>query len=113
MKPGELYWVDLATGPRPGLVVSRESLNRGNYVVMVLLTSKRLAIRSRLPSCVPFQAGEFGLTSDCVAQCEAVHALDKSEIQLAAGMIGRLDAARLRAVVKAIGFVIDSDCDPN
>jgi len=29
MKPGEIYWVDLATGPGPGLVVSRESLNRG------------------------------------------------------------------------------------
>jgi mRNA-degrading endonuclease toxin of MazEF toxin-antitoxin module len=27
MKPGEIYWVDLATGRRPGIVVSRESLN--------------------------------------------------------------------------------------
>jgi hypothetical protein len=30
MKPGEVYWVDLATGRRPGIVVSRESLNQGN-----------------------------------------------------------------------------------
>ena len=33
MKPGEIYWVDLAaTGRRPGIVVSRESLNQGNSV---------------------------------------------------------------------------------
>src|SRR5271169_3308297 len=28
MKPGEISWVDLATGRRPGVVVSRESLNQ-------------------------------------------------------------------------------------
>ena len=49
MKPGEIYWVDLATGRRPGIVVSRESLNQGS----------------------------------------------------------------LRDVIKAIGDVIDSDCEPN
>ncbi len=58
MKPGEVYWVDLATGRRPGIIVSRESLNQGNYVVMVLCTTKRFAVRSKLPNCVPFQAGE-------------------------------------------------------
>ena len=31
MKPGEIYWVDLATGRRPSTVVSRESVNQGNY----------------------------------------------------------------------------------
>ena len=113
MKPGEIYWVDLATGRRPGIVVSRESLNQGNYVVMVLCTTKRFAIRSKLPNCVPFQAGEFGMPSDCVAQCEAIYALEKGEIDVATGMIGRLDTARLRAVIKAIGDVIDSDCEPN
>ena len=113
MKPGEIYWVDLATGRRPGIVVSRESLNQGNYVVMVLCTTKRFAIRSKLPNCVPFQAGEFGMPSDCVAQCEAIYALEKGEIDIASGMIGRLDATRLRDVIKAIGDVIDSDCEPN
>ncbi len=54
MKPGEIYWVDLATGRRPSIVVSRESLNQGNYVVMVLCTTRRFAIRSKLPSCPPW-----------------------------------------------------------
>ena len=112
MKPGEIYWVDLVTGRRPGIVVSRESLNQGNYVVMVLCTTRRFAIRSKLPNCVPFPKGEFGMPSDCVAQCEAIYALEKGEIDIAPGMIGRLDTARLRAVIKAIGNVIDSDCEP-
>ena len=50
MKPGEIHWIDLATGRRPGIVVSRESLNQGNHVVMVLCTTRRFAIRSKLPN---------------------------------------------------------------
>ncbi|MGZ3413656.1 MAG: type II toxin-antitoxin system PemK/MazF family toxin [Isosphaeraceae bacterium] len=102
MKPGEIYWVDLATGRRPSIVVSRESLNQGNYVVMVLCTTRRFAIRSKLPNCVPFRACEFVMPSDCVAQCEAIYALEKGEIDIASGMIGRLDTARLRDVIKAV-----------
>jgi mRNA-degrading endonuclease toxin of MazEF toxin-antitoxin module len=113
MKPGEIYWVDLATGRRPGIVDSRETLNQGNYVVMVLCTTKRLALRSKLPNCVPLRAGEFGMPSDCVAQCEAIYALEKGTIDIGSGILGQLDTARLRDVIKAIGDVIDSDCEPN
>ena len=80
---------------------------------MVHCTTRRFAIRSKLPNCVPFQAGEFGMPSDCVAQCEAIYALEKGEIDIASGMIGQLNAARLRDVIKAIGDVIGSDCEPN
>jgi len=48
-----------------------------------------------------------------VAQCEAIYALEKGEIDIASGIIGRLDVARLRDVIKAIDDVIDSDCEPN
>ncbi|MGZ3381795.1 MAG: type II toxin-antitoxin system PemK/MazF family toxin [Isosphaeraceae bacterium] len=102
MKPGEIYWVDLATGRRPSIVVSRGSLNQGNHVVMVLCTTRRFAIRSKLPNCVPFRACEFVMPSDCVAQCEAIYALEKGVIDIASGMIGRLDTARLRDVIKAV-----------
>jgi mRNA-degrading endonuclease toxin of MazEF toxin-antitoxin module len=113
MKPGEIYWVDLATGRRSGMVVSGESLNQGNYVVMVLCTTRRFAIRSKVPHCESFRAGEFGLPSACVVQSEAIYALENGEIDIAASAIGRLDAARLRDTIKAIGEVIDSDCEPN
>jgi mRNA-degrading endonuclease toxin of MazEF toxin-antitoxin module len=64
---------------------------------MVLCTTKRFAIRSKLPNCVPFRTGEFGMPSDCVAQCEAIYALEKGEIDIASGTMGRLDATRLKS----------------
>lgn len=77
MEPGEIYWADLGAGRRPVIVVSREDLNRGNDALVVLCTTQRIAIRSTLPNCVGFQAGDFGMPNDCVAQCEAIYALEK------------------------------------
>jgi mRNA-degrading endonuclease toxin of MazEF toxin-antitoxin module len=100
-------------GRRPIIVVSREDLNRGNYVVAVLCTTVNFPVRSRLPNCVPFQTGEFGLPQDCVAQCEAITFVDKQDIDSIAGPLGMLDDARMREVIHALGHVIDSDCEPN
>jgi mRNA-degrading endonuclease toxin of MazEF toxin-antitoxin module len=113
MSPGEIYWADLAVGRRPIIVVSREDLNRGNYVVAVLCTTAQFAVRSTLPNCVPFQAGEFGFPQDCVAQCEAITFVDKQDIDSASGTLGALDDARMREVIHALGHVLDSDCEPN
>jgi mRNA-degrading endonuclease toxin of MazEF toxin-antitoxin module len=78
MEPGEIYTADFPeAGPHPVIVISREDLNRGHYAIVVVCTSSRFAVRSRLPSCVPFEAGQFGFT------------------------------------VKAIGYVIESDCEPH
>jgi len=112
MEPGEIYWADLGAGRRPVIVVSREDLNRGNYAVVVLCTTQRIAIRSTLPNCVRFHAGDFGMPNDCVAQCEAIYALEKTEIDTSSGTIGKLDDVRLRDVIKAIGYALDSDCEP-
>lgn len=110
MSPGEIYMADLDTGRRPAVIVSREKLNRGRYVVVVLCTSAHVATRSSLPNCVPFTAGQFGLTKDCVAQCEAILFVDRSRLD--ATPLGVLDAAALRDVIRAIGNVIEADCEP-
>jgi len=94
------------------IVVSREDLNRGRYALVVVCTSARFAVRSKLPNCVPFRAGEFGFTTDCVVQCENQLSIDKAQLDLTAGPIGILDDAALRDVIKAMGYVIDSDCEP-
>lgn len=99
-------------GPHPVIVVSREELNRGHYALVVVCTSARFATRSRLSNCVPFQAGQFGFTVDCVAQCENVLSIDKTQLDLEAGPVGVLDAMALRDVIKAVGYVIESDCEP-
>jgi mRNA-degrading endonuclease toxin of MazEF toxin-antitoxin module len=110
---GEIYRADFGqAGPHPIVVVSREELNRGRYALVVVCTSARFAVRSRLPNCVPFQAGDFGFTVDCVAQCENILSIDQAQLDLAAGPIGVLDAIALQRVIKAIGYVIKSDCKP-
>jgi mRNA-degrading endonuclease toxin of MazEF toxin-antitoxin module len=113
IEPGEIYVADFAeAGPHPVIVISREELNRGNYALVVVCTSARFATRSRLPNCVPFQAGRFGFTANCVAQCENVLSIDKTQLDLDAGPISVLDAKALRDVIKAVGYVIESDCEP-
>lgn len=113
MVPGEIYFADFVEGgPHPVIVVSREDLNRGHYALVVVCTSARFAVRRDLPNCVPFLAGQFGFTLNCVAQCENVLPVEKRHLDLDAGPIGILDGVALREVVKAIGYVIESDCEP-
>ena len=69
-------------------------------------------MRSKLANCVPFRAGEFGFTVDCVAQCENMLSIDQAQLDLVAGPRGVLDNAALRKLVNAIGYVIESDCEP-
>jgi mRNA-degrading endonuclease toxin of MazEF toxin-antitoxin module len=113
IRPGEIYMADFGqAGPHPVIVVSREDLNRGRYALVVVCTSARFAVRSKLPNCVPFRAGDFGFTVDCIAQCENLLSIDKVQLDLAAGPIGVLDDAALRDVIKAIGYGMESDCEP-
>jgi len=114
IRPGELYLADLyEAGVRPILIVSRESLNRGGYAVAVPLTSAHFDRRSRLPNCVPFNAGQFGLTKNCVAQCEAVLTIERSQIDAGGGPLGTLDDNSMRSVIRAIGYGIASECEPD
>ncbi|MGL4550071.1 MAG: type II toxin-antitoxin system PemK/MazF family toxin [Gemmataceae bacterium] len=113
IRPGEIYLADFgAAGPHRVIIVSREELNRGSYAVAVVCTSARFAVRSTLANCVPFRAGEFGFTADCVAQCENILSIDKAQLDLSAGPIATLGDIALRDVIKSIGHVIGSDCEP-
>ncbi len=113
IRPGEIYMADLPeAGRHPVIIVSRAELNRGDVVSAVLVTSAHFRIRSKLANSVPFSAGEFGLIRDCVAQCESVGPILVSQLDLADGPIGLLDELALRDVVRAIGYVIESECEP-
>jgi mRNA-degrading endonuclease toxin of MazEF toxin-antitoxin module len=113
IRPGEIYMAEFPeAGRHPVVVVSREELNRGHYIAAVFCTSSRFSIRSTLPNCVPYRAGQFGFTADCVAQCENILSIEKSQLDLSAGPIGMLDTSSLRDVVRAIGYVIGADCEP-
>jgi mRNA-degrading endonuclease toxin of MazEF toxin-antitoxin module len=112
MDPGEVYMADLGEAmPHPVIIVSREDLNRGDRAVAVACTSQKFGVRAKLAHCVPFQAGQFGFTKNCVAQCENILVVDKASLD--SNPIGQSDEVALRDVIKAIGHVIDSDCEPN
>lgn len=114
IRPGEIYWADLSggAGRRPVIVVSREALNRGNFVLAVPFTTQQLARRRTLSHNVFFGIGEFGLLEDSVAQCEALLTVGRDELDLIYGPLGTLDDLALRSVIKAIGAVLDADCEP-
>ena len=80
--------------------------------MVVVCTSARFATRSKLANCVPFQAGNFGFTIDCVAQCENMLSIDKGQLDLAPGPMGKLDEAAMQKIINAIGYVMKSDCTP-
>ncbi len=113
-KTGEIYGAyDPAGKKRPVIIVSREDLNQGNYVLAVPLTTQDWGCRCRLPHCVPFRAGQFQLDKDCVAQAEAITLLDKSDLDLDSGPWASLDRATMRSVIHAIGYVIAAECEPS
>jgi mRNA-degrading endonuclease toxin of MazEF toxin-antitoxin module len=47
IRPGEIYLAGTDAGIRPVVVVSREELNRGNWIVAVLVTSAQYSLRRR------------------------------------------------------------------
>ena len=95
-RPGEVY--RLQDEGRPVVVVSREELNRGNYVVVVSATTMRLEERREQPNYVPFQAGQFGFTQDCVVQAESITYIETIELDLESGPVGRLSDEATRDV---------------
>ena len=110
IRPGEIYQADFEEmEPHPIVVVSREELNRGTWIVAVLITSKRFEERSRQPNCVPFKAGEFGLSRECVAQAESLFSIRRMEL---GELLGTLDHDRWRELVKALGNMMGSECEP-
>lgn len=114
ISPGEIYTADFdVAGPHRVIVISREDLNRGRYILAVVCTSARFASRSTLPNCIPFRAGQFGFIVDCVAQCENIVSIEKTQLDLSAGPVGVLDELAMRDLIKAIGYVMESDCEPS
>jgi len=114
INPGEIYWLLDEGGQRdrPIIIVSREKLNRGDYVVAIPTTTRKFDRRSKLSSCVPFKAGECGFDHDCVAQAEMIGVYEKWELDLRGGIIATLDTHKMRDVQKAIGYVIAAELEP-
>ncbi len=95
------------------IVVSRESLNRGDILLVVSVTSQDFSERKGFANCVPFEAGSYAcFPEDCVAQAENPILIEKYFVDMSSGPIATLLQEDLRALVQAIGYVIDAECEP-
>jgi mRNA-degrading endonuclease toxin of MazEF toxin-antitoxin module len=112
MNQGDIFWADTDGGRRPVIIISRATLNRGDYVLAVPCTTAHLDVRRRLPNCIAIERGEFGIPRACVAQAEALTMLHRTMLVAESGTIGTLDAQRLRSLIRAVGYVIDAECGP-
>ena len=111
IRQGEIYMIDfVAAFRRPGVVVSHDRFNNGHSVLVVPITSAGVERRSRYSNCVPLPAGRHGLRLDSVATAENTTLVETGV--LIGPPIGRLPAEVVREVVKAIGVVLDADCEP-
>jgi len=110
LRPGDIYSIPL---DHPVIVISREELNRGDYVLVVPVTSGKFESRKDLENCVPFSPGEFGFEKHCVAQAEMVSWLFKTDLDLEHGRMGRLTDEALGEVVEAVGYVMGAKCRLN
>ena len=111
IRPGDIYasYDFYGEGKHRVLVVSREELNLGDYVVTVMFTSKRLQDRKKAPNCVFFAAeSQPGLGEECVAQCETISQLPIEYLDLIGGCLGRVGDEKLAEVNHAINYVIDN-----
>jgi mRNA-degrading endonuclease toxin of MazEF toxin-antitoxin module len=91
------------------IVVSREALNRGGYAVVVPTTSSGVQQRRNLPNTVYFSAGDYGFDRDCVAQAELIAAVEREDMD--GNPVGELGGEDFRTLLKAIGYVIQCDCE--
>lgn len=107
----EIYLLkeDVAGKARPVLVVSRDQLNQGTSVVVIPFYSQQLERRRTQRYCVPFNAGDGGLSKECVAKADEIGVVDKTAIDTQRGAIGRLNAAQMAEVVKAVRYVLRDD----
>lgn len=103
---GEIYRLKPSGKNRPIVIISRDVLNAGHSVLAVPFYSQQLTKRKSQQWCAFFQAGEGGLPLDCVAKADEVSLIDKLEIDIAGGAVGRFDAAQMDRLLAAVKWAI-------
>lgn len=115
IEQGEIYWLNLPDrggreqcGRRPCIVMSRRSINRGNPVVVVPLTtnlSKANSFNIKIPANeIAKDVSSLSVVADSVALCGQVLMVDKRKLE---ERLGRLSTNAVLAVQLGLSFVFD------
>ena len=105
----DIYEVTIGGGEhptRPGIIVSRDSLNREDDLLVVPFTSVKVAQRRNLDRYVYFAQGECNLREESVAQGHKVTFLDKKLIDFSRGRIGKVPRTKMQEIVYAIRWAV-------
>ena len=93
VKRGEIWLADLnpsrgseQAGVRPVLIFQSDTINRFTTTVLAIPFTTNLR-RASLPSCVQISEGDGGLTSDSVALCHQLRALDQMRLRRKLGAV--------------------------
>lgn len=108
MERGQIYLLkpDSQGKQRPVVIVSRDDLNRSHSVVAMPCYSQQLEKRSRLKYCVLLCAGDGNLGKDCVVKADEISYLEKTELDLARGAVGRLKPEKMAQIMAALRYVV-------
>jgi len=87
------------------VVVSRDSANGGDCVVVVPFTSQRLDERRNIRSCVLFLA-DHRFTCDCIAKTDEISRVLKTEFNWKRHRLFRLTSAEMQKIVDALRCLV-------
>lgn len=95
------FWED---DERPGVVVTRNELNKGALVLVVPCTASRVETRKLYTNNVFLPPGSGGLDKHSVAQVHLIQPVDKSYFLQKRG---RLDDGQLGEILRALAWAVD------
>jgi mRNA-degrading endonuclease toxin of MazEF toxin-antitoxin module len=115
VNPGDIYWITIPSkggreqdGRRPCVVMSRLSVNRGNPVVVVPMTTnlnKANAYNIKIPAQeIIRDIASTSIVVDSVALCGQCFAVDKRKFE---SKLGKLSHTALLAVQLGLGYLFD------
>jgi mRNA-degrading endonuclease toxin of MazEF toxin-antitoxin module len=92
---------------RPIVVVSNNTLNRGDSILAVPFYSRQLEKRKKQQWCAFYSTGEGGLDRDCVAKADELTLVDKLDIDLVAGKVGGFNDDQMKRLISAIKWSLN------
>lgn len=112
---GDIYWITLPSqggreqsGRRPCIVMSRPSINKGNPVVVVPMTTnlaKASAYNIKIPAVeIVKDVASGSIVQDSVALCGQVFAIDKRKFE---DKLGKLSHLAVLAVQLGLSYLFD------
>jgi mRNA-degrading endonuclease toxin of MazEF toxin-antitoxin module len=115
VNPGDIYWITIPTrggreqeGRRPCIVMSRLTVNQGNPVVVVPMTtnlSKANAYNIKIPAQeIVRDIASTSVIQDSVALCGQCFAIDKRKFE---DKIGKLSQLAIIAVQLGLSYLFD------